>query len=250
MIYSQRRQIIINELNKTGVINLKEIAKLIEASEITIRRDFERLEKEGVLVRVSGGAILNTQEEISSVELSIQQKKIQNIQEKKVVADYAATLVKDHECVFIDCGTCMIPLVQSLSQRKITIVTNNLIILPYIKNALATIYIVGGKYNENFEMNTGTLACQYISNYHFHHCFLGCGGIDLTTHEIYTSSIEGMDIKQVAMTQSDSKILLLDSSKLKKHSLISFATLLDMDCVICNKTHEALKNLPKHFLFV
>ncbi len=238
MIFSERKQIIINELKKTGVINLKQIAKKIGSSEITTRRDFERLEKEGILVRVSGGAVLQTKGDFSTAELSINQKKIQNIQEKKEVALYASSFVKENECIFIDCGTCMIPLIQELSNKKITIVTNNMIILPYIENTTASIYVIGGKYNNTFEMNTGTIACNYIANYHFHHCFLGCGGIDINSNEIYTSSIEGLDIKKVAMKQSDTKILLLDSSKLSKHSLISFATLNDMDFIICNKPKE------------
>ena len=58
MIASERKLYIMNCLNEKGIINLKEIARELAISEITVRRDFEKLEKEGKLKRVQGGAAL------------------------------------------------------------------------------------------------------------------------------------------------------------------------------------------------
>lgn len=254
MIYIERKKIILDELNNKGVISLKEISKKINASEITIRRDFEKLEDEGLLIRVSGGAVLSNKpkrKDFENVELSMSQKKIQNIDKKKKVADYATTFVKENECVFVDCGTCMIPLIQNLASKKISIITNNMLILPYIKNPTASIYLAGGAYNSTFEMSVGRLANNFIEAFHFDHCFLGCAGIDLTTNEIYTSNMEGYDIKKTAMEKSKNITLLLDSTKLTKHSLISFANLSDMDLILCDQPNENIQEkYPDNILFL
>lgn len=59
MLASERTRYIISQLHSKGIINLKDIAKELNISEATVRRDFEKLENEGRLTRVTGGAKLN-----------------------------------------------------------------------------------------------------------------------------------------------------------------------------------------------
>ena len=72
MIASERKLYIMNRLNEKGIINLKEIARELAISEITVRRDFEKLEKEGKLKRVQGGAAL--EEVLEDAELTMKER--------------------------------------------------------------------------------------------------------------------------------------------------------------------------------
>lgn len=78
MLASERTRYIISQLNKKGIINLKDVAKELGISEATVRRDFEKLENEGKLKRVTGGAKLNDSVEESSndAELTMRAKKV------------------------------------------------------------------------------------------------------------------------------------------------------------------------------
>lgn len=252
MIFIERKKNILHILEEQGVISLKEISALLNTSEITIRRDFEKLEKEGLLTRVTGGAVLNNQNrDNENFELTIKQKKIQNADKKSKVAIAAATMIKDGDYVFIDCGTCMIPLIKILAKKNITIVTNNITILPYLNHPNADVFLIGGKYNSTYEMNAGSSAEDQLKTFHFDYSILGCAGIDLHTGDIYTSVIDGYVMKQAALHQCDTSILLLDSTKLSKKSLVKISNIDSIDFILCDKpTKEFEIEFPDNFSFV
>lgn len=109
MIATERKRYIIQQLNEKGIINLKEIAKELKISEITARRDFEKLEAEGKLKRVLGGATLDTDQEMApdGAELTMKEKKMLHKKEKERIAEFAAQFVQDDDSVFLDAGTSM-----------------------------------------------------------------------------------------------------------------------------------------------
>ena len=85
MLASERSRYIISQLNSKGIINLKNVAKELNTSEATVRRDFEKLEKEGKLTRVTGGAKLNDNLDNSydnNAELTMRAKKFLNYDAK------------------------------------------------------------------------------------------------------------------------------------------------------------------------
>lgn len=252
MIFNERKKYIIKALEERGVISIKEVSSMLDTSEITIRRDFEKLEHEGYLIRVTGGAVLNKKDEESynTVELSVKQKKIQNSDKKTKVANKAAEYIREGSCIFLDCGTCMIPLIRLLANRNITIVTNNITILPYLNNPIAEVFIIGGRYNSTYEMNAGSTAEEYMKTFHFDYSILGCAGIDLQNGDIYTSALDGYTMKKAALEQCDNSLLLLDSTKLSKKSLVKFSNIKDIDYVICDNTEKDTKELSDNFIFV
>ena len=94
MIASERRMYIMKVLNEKGIANLKEITNELNISEATVRRDFEKLEKDGKLKRVLGGATLTDDLLYSSdsVELTMKEKMLSNVNmdKKNQVAKYAS----------------------------------------------------------------------------------------------------------------------------------------------------------------
>ena len=97
MLASERTRYIISQLHSKGIINLKDIAKELNISEATVRRDFEKLENEGKLTRVTGGAKLNEHGEeapvINSAELTMRAKKNLNYDAKLRVARRACDYI-------------------------------------------------------------------------------------------------------------------------------------------------------------
>lgn len=134
MIASARNLYILKRLNESGIVDYKSIAGELGVSEATVRRDFEKLESQGKLRRVQGGAVPSgTSGTGFDAELSIRAKNNLNTQEKQLVARVAAENVEPGECVYLDTGTSIAPLAQFLLAKPIRIVTCNNLVLQRVK---------------------------------------------------------------------------------------------------------------------
>ena len=248
MIASARNAYILKRLEETGIIDYKSIAKELDVSEATVRRDFEKLEKNGQLRRVQGGAVKN--DEMIVGELSMLAKNNVNAQEKQSVASAAAQEVQDGERIYLDCGTSIAPLAQILLKKKVHIVTNNSLILPYItQQAAADVFLLGGRFSPADQMVTGPLTENTLSTFTFNRCFIGCMGLDLAKKAVYVTDMECLALKKMAMRNSEKTYLLLDASKENKKGPFRLAEYTEFDVVYVNKS-EHRKKYPDNFIVV
>src|ERR1700724_2851327 len=98
----ERQQKILDELRMNGSVRVSALMNTFTASESTIRRDLEELEKQDLIKRVHGGAVYMPH---MSMEASNFDKEIVFSDEKDVIGKYAANLVKDHSTLILDAGT-------------------------------------------------------------------------------------------------------------------------------------------------
>ena len=87
------------------------------------------------------------------MQISTRLKANVNVHEKQLVGNYAAGLVADGECVYLDDGTSLLPLAEQLLRRRVRIVTNNTMILEMSKRAEAEVFLVGGKYSPHYDLS-------------------------------------------------------------------------------------------------
>ena len=252
MIALERRRCIMEQLIQKKLISLKEIAKELNISEITVRRDFEKLEQEGRLKRVSGGAALNQQsvdaDLYDTAELSMKERFILQKHEKDSVAKFAAQFVNDGDNVFLDAGTSMRPLMNILSQKKIKIVTYNQLLVCSLKKANAEIFIVGGQFSPLYSMNVGAIAQDVLKQFYFNKAFFSCSGIDLQQKIVYTTEMESLLMKKIALGNASSAYLLLDHTKMDKHGFLKFVSTDAFTKIICDKNdNTSFTDLPDNF---
>lgn len=244
MIASERRRYILEALSAKGVISLKDTAKQLGVAEITARRDFEKLEGEGKLKRVQGGAAFL--DDPDGAELTMSGKLPKNMREKEAVALIAASLVSDGDSVFIDGGTTMLPLAMLLVKKDIRIVTHNMLIFEKIRKATARIILIGGEYFPHYSMNLGPIAQEMLKQFYFDKAFFGCSGVDVAQKMVYTTEPESMHMKRIAMQNSKQNHLLIDSSKFEKRGFLKLSDTDDFTSIFTDKyegTDEALENL-------
>ena len=234
MIASERHILIMQKLNHRGVVTVKEIASELNISEITVRRDFEQLEQKGMLQRVAGGATAGTT--LENAELTMYERLGLNAQEKVRVAEQAVSYVKDGSCVFIDGGTSMAPLMRQLSRRRITIVSYNVLLVRDLAHSDAEIFLVGGKFLPHYSMNVGPIAQECLKQFHFDVGFFGCSGLDFESEMSFTTNIDSLLMKQIALANASFRALLVDASKLNRCAFLEFAPLNSFDAILCNKT--------------
>ncbi len=247
MIASERRRFILEALGNRGVISLKDTAKELSVAEITVRRDFEKLEHEGKLKRVQGGA--TSLEDSDGAELTMSTKLPQNMSEKERVASVAAGLVNEGESVFIDGGTTMIPLASILMTKNIRIITYNTMIIRKVSNPAAQIILIGGEYLPHYNMNLGPIAQEMLKQFYFDRAFFGCSGIDIDQQMVFSTEPGSLNMKRIAMESAKHNHLLVDSSKFSKRGFLKLCDTSSFDSIITNDFPHKGK-LPDNFVVV
>lgn len=237
MLTEQRYDIILQLLKEKGSITVTELKDMLKVSESTIRRDLMVLDKENRLVKVFGGAVLND-DELAGKELSVSQKEDVNTTEKKLIAKYAAGLITENDFVYIDAGTTTGYMIDYITQKNATYVTNAVSHARKLASAGFVVIIIGGELKGTTEAVVGADAILNIENYHFTKGFFGTNGINRKNGFTTPDNSEAL-VKRVALEHCKHKFVLADSDKFNTTSLVSFAKFEDA-VIITDKVDEDL----------
>lgn len=234
MLTKERIIYLLDKLEENKMLQVKEIAKELKVSESTIRRDLKDLERQGKLQRVHGGAIQRDSQNILNdhKETDVFHHLEVNFQEKVKICKEASKKVKDGDCIFIDGGTTLAPLISFLQYRPITIVTFNYLVIAQLKKPLAQVIVIGGEYLSHFAMATGSMTQNELSQFQFDHAFIGCAGIEENLGMAYTPDLASRELKIIAIKNAQRKYLLIDQSKINVRGLCKFTPLSTFDAII------------------
>ena len=104
MLAEERFSKILSIIEETGSVTVQDLMEELGASESTIRRDLNTMDANGLLVKVFGGAVAKNTN-IRTQDENVDNRKLQNIEEKVAIAKYAASLIQSGDFVYIDAGT-------------------------------------------------------------------------------------------------------------------------------------------------
>ena len=140
-----RHRIILQELDRSGLVSVRKLKDLLDVTDMTIRRDLIDLEKQGFLIRVHGGAHKKIRDGL--IEVSHAEKAMLNTEEKQVIAKKCADLISAGDTIFIGSGTTTALIGDYLEDKKVNIVTNSLPIFDKLKdNPHFDLLLIGGRY--------------------------------------------------------------------------------------------------------
>ncbi len=212
MIPAERRALILQVLRERSAVRVSSLSESLRVSEMTIRRDLERLESEGLLTRTHGGAILRR-------HLVEEPLYVDNVathaEEKRRIAQAAAALVQSGDTVFLSSGTTAAQVLRHVDPTvEARVITHNVGALVEAQGLRLDVVLVGGEYRARTNIVAGPLAVEQVGRFHATKTFLGIDGFDLqeglTTPTIEIASIER---QMVAHTRGE-VIVLADSSKI------------------------------------
>lgn len=231
MLKEERHTYLINSLNEKQVIRVNEIKKDLDVTDMTIRRDLDELESQGILVRVHGGAKLVSGERQS--ELSHIEKQELNLSEKKEIAKKMANEIKSGDVIFLGTGTTVELLDQFIEVKDIKIITNSLYVFNKFKNNHDyDLVLVGGTYREKTGSFVGTIANDTVKSLHVHKAFIGVNA--LTETSVFNANEEEGVTQKLILDNASVKYIVSDDSKFNKRDFYNFYDLTNIDYLITN----------------
>lgn len=234
MFQNERYAKIYEILQQRGSATVQYLEKQLYVSEATIRRDLDALEKNGLLQRVWGGAMLRTVDKDipSFVRLKSNQDK------KEKIASVASAFLKSSTSIFFDSSTSCLPLVPYIAELKnIKVVTSSLkMSLELGQSTDAAVNLLGGAVYEDYILS-GHLAVNSVRQYHTDMMFFSCSGIS-SACGITSIEPKVVEVCQEMMKHTALKILLCDSTKVGKNALLRLADLGEVDYVIMDENPE------------
>ena len=210
MIPSLRQSRILDILQKSGKVNyLSELAALLNTSESTLRRDLKVLEQSGeISVLRGGGACIKH----DNVELDIESKLHVHLEEKKIIARYAASLVYPGDVIFLDPSSICYMMIDYLEKKQITVVTNSCTNMTQLLKKNLHCIMIGGEAKTGTNACVGSMAEEILGRFSFTKCFLGANGLTesagITNHDTNERSI-----KRLAIEHSRETYFLINSNK-------------------------------------
>ena len=213
MLGEERREYILNIINRAGSISAIDVAKALKVSETTIRRDLNRLALKGLARRTHGGAI-----KMVSVgqEMKFDVQKEKNIDEKKRIALAACSLIGDEEVILIEAGTTGYQLASNITSRKnLTVLTNSCDIALLLEktNPDYKIILSGGVLNNDTHSLIGPIADNAFRNIFVDKAFIGISGIDIEKG-ITAADFTEAQTKKYILNCAKQVIALCDYSKI------------------------------------
>ncbi|WP_445490995.1 DeoR/GlpR family DNA-binding transcription regulator [Niallia sp. 03133] len=233
MLTPERHRLILQLIKEKDTIKIQELVDRTSTSESTIRRDLTFLEQEGFLKRIHGGA---SRLQGKRTEPSMSEKSSKNLQEKKQIASYASSFIKDGDSIYLDAGSTVTEMIPFLEKKDIVVVTNGLMHMqPLLEKGICT-YILGGLVKEKTNAIVGRGALVSLYNYRFDKCFMGVNGIHPESGYTTPDQEEAM-VKKLAMELSSEAFVIADNSKFSEVYFSKIADLSDA-VIITNHIEE------------
>jgi Transcriptional regulators of sugar metabolism len=233
MLSVERKFKIAEVVGKNGGVKTSDLSDMFNVSEMTILRDLEMLEQQGILKRVYGGAV-NMKNPIK--ELSIILRKQINTKEKNIIAEKAAKLISNGESIFLDSSTTAFALSKKLSAKTgLTVITNGLDLLNELKNnSNINLFCPGGELQLNTMSFIGSSAEDYLKDLYADKAFISASGISLQSGITVENATQAA-IKKIMLKNSLSRIVLVDSSKFDVVRLSRVCALEDASTIVTDR---------------
>lgn len=223
-IVSKRREKILDYLRTNESINTNELAERLHISPLTLRRDLQALDEEGIIVRYYGGAKLAdsvNDDTDSNNAIENNDLKLKRIKKRQCIAKYAATLINDGDTIFINSSSTALLILQYLDDKRVNVITNNGKALHATIGPNIELVLTGGQVYERKQSLVGEFATYILSKVTADKCFLGVSGI-ASDSGISTTVLQETLINHEMINRCSGPIYILaDSSKVGKRNNFS-----------------------------
>lgn len=209
----ERRQAILEELEKKGKVRVAELSRSLNCSEVTIRNDIKEMQDEGLLKRIHGGAV---RLESNLAKKYRTESIFRNADRKEAIARRAYEYIDDGDTIIIDDASTSFYLalyIKSHPEKRIAVVTNSLLTGNELAGVVhVELYMIGGYVGGHLSATMGESALENMESFHVDKGFIGVHGINFEAG-LTSIATPQMQVKRAILKASKEVYVLADSSK-------------------------------------
>lgn len=230
--YSPRHGRILALLGEQGTIAVNDLARMLEVSAETVRRDIKALAARGEIVRMHGSIGLPS---VVS-EAPFERRMRENREAKEAIARLTASTIRDGESIMLDTGTTTSLLARALlDHRRLTVVTNS----SDIARTLATVngnkvYMAGGELRSDSGAALGYSAIEFVSRFSVDHAVISAGAVNAMSG-VMDYDLEEAQFGQAVLARGRRRLVVTDASKFGQKGLVRVCGFSDFDELIVNR---------------
>lgn len=234
----ERVQGILNVLAKEKRVLINDLCRTFNTSAVTVRKDLDFMEKQGLLKRTHGGAI---QHRPLFHGLPLGEKEKLHLEEKERIANEAVKMIHEGDVVILDSGSTTTQLARKMKDlRGIKVITNAVNIAMELANSELEVILTGGALQKHSSTLIGSLADDSLMKISADKLFHGVDGVDYEIG-LTTPDITEANTSRVMMQRAGENILLVDSSKFGRRSLGIICQMKDVDKIITTRRMDKLE---------
>ena len=226
---TERQSKLIKLINLYQKIEVSRLAELLDVSQVTIRKDLDHLEEEGLLSREHGYALIKNANDINT-RLTI------NYDKKLEIATKAAEMVSNGETVMLESGsTC-------------AFITNSAYIAIRIRELpIRKVILLGGEYQKEYQGMVGPLVRKCAKEFYVDKFFVGTDGF-IPDAGFTCDDLMRVETMKYMEDSANRMIILADSSKFSQKGVVIQTTFSEIDtvCTDAEIPEDALENLKRH----
>jgi DeoR family ulaG and ulaABCDEF operon transcriptional repressor len=238
---SQRDAAILKLVNDQGFVSFRQLSSRLEASSATIRRDLERLESEGRLSRVRGGARRSAEAAAAAERLvgaPFEINRTRQAAEKAEIGRAAAGLCQRGEAVIIDGGTTTFQMCPHLTGLELQVLTNSLhIVGELLPQAGTRVSVPGGAIFREQNIILSPFEDDGLARYHASKLFMGAAAVG--PRGLMQADVVLIQAEQKLMDKADKLIVLVDSTKFRTSASFVVCGLDAIDMVVTDRNATA-----------
>lgn len=223
------KEILLNEKR----VDVFELSKLFSVTEVTIRRDLDKLEREGFLIKTYGGAVLNKKNFADfAVEMNADDE---TCNEKRMIGKIASEIIEEGDAIYISPGSTCLEIARNIKNMRLTVVTNDIMIAHELRNCPGIkVIVTGGDLLHATSSLIGGFALQTLSGLYINKAFIGVKGINFNSGYTVDTYEEVMVLEEV-ISKSDDIIMVADYTKFNYTAFAKLGDLHTAGKVITNK---------------
>jgi DeoR family fructose operon transcriptional repressor len=241
----ERKTRIVEYVNLKSRASVKDLCNEFNVSASTVRRDLKELEDAARIKRTHGGAI--PVGSTMKLEYLFGEKQSSLQIEKIGIAKKALELIEDGDKIILDSGTTTYELAKLIIGKRLTVVTNSIIIAQILQEGEGIVVVLtGGRLRKNQISLVGPIAEEAFDRIKADKVFISTKGVDIDKG-LTTPNLTEASIKRRMIGAAKYKILLVDNTKTNQINFAKFADITDLDYIITdsNTTDDFVQKAEK-----
>ncbi len=224
----ERHQRILERAVTHGIARTKALAEELGVHEMTVRRDMDALEEQGLMERIHGGARIVRE---ASQEIAYNLRAARQITEKDRIARAALDLIQDGETVAIDSSTTGLALVKMLAAKRVHAIVTGLDAANLLSISGVAFTLMGGTYHGPARSFVGSVFSAGLKRFNPDRVFFSSKGFTVQ-HGFTDAHLPEVEAKEQLIASAAQKIALLDHTKFGTRAAHTILELDGVDSII------------------